>query len=89
LAYRATNDVVYLERSQVLFKHAMPNIAEHLAKNENLITLMYADGKLDPNDCTDALTEIKVRANIPVQSMFKQLTYTFTGYVAVGIRCHR
>jgi hypothetical protein len=89
LAYRSTNDVVYLERAKVLFDQAMPDLKDHLARNENLITLMYADGKLDPNDCTDALTEIKVRPNMPVQTMLKQLTCILIGDVAVGVRCHQ
>jgi hypothetical protein len=84
VAFRVTNDEAYLERSQTLVKHAMPDIAEHLAKNAKLLTLMYADGKLRHKDCKPALAEIKVRVIIPDQIMFRQLICIFTD-VALGV----
>ena len=77
LVDRSTNDVVHLEPAQVPVHQTMPDLTEHLAKNRNLIMLMYADSKLDPDDCTYALTEVKVRPKIPVQAMFKQLTLSY------------
>lgn len=64
LSYFTTSDVVYLERAKVLLNQALPYLKDRLPKNENLKTLMYADGELSPDDCTDALAEVKVRPMI-------------------------